>query len=167
MLALGQFRAGRPASRECWFHGLVLDGRGRKMSKSRGNVVTVGQAVGEHGADALRAALLAGCVGAEDVRFDPAVARRYARVPGGGRAGRRAAGRAGPGTGWSTGAGGRRGRAGRRCGRPWTGGTSPGRRGRWTGWRSVWSAGTPAPRERCAAPASARCGPSWRPHTSR
>jgi valyl-tRNA synthetase len=40
--------------RDVFFHGLVRDGQGRKMSKSRGNVVDPLDVIETHGADALR-----------------------------------------------------------------------------------------------------------------
>jgi isoleucyl-tRNA synthetase len=45
---------GVPPYRELLTHGFVVDGEGRKMSKSRGNVIAPQEVVGELGADILR-----------------------------------------------------------------------------------------------------------------
>ncbi|MEU0725952.1 class I tRNA ligase family protein [Streptomyces sp. NPDC006140] len=69
LLAIGTFVTGSPPTRECWLHGLVVDEHGQKMSKSRGNGVTLDDALAEHGRDVLRAALLSACRDAEDIRI--------------------------------------------------------------------------------------------------
>jgi len=63
----GHLAGGRWPAPVAYLHGLVVDGRGEKMSKSRGNVVTLHAAVERHGADVVRGALLAGCRGAANV----------------------------------------------------------------------------------------------------
>jgi valyl-tRNA synthetase len=45
--------------REVYLHGLVLDEKGQKMSKSKGNVINPMEAVAEYGSDALRLGLIA------------------------------------------------------------------------------------------------------------
>ena len=69
LLALGRFVMGEFPTHTCYFHGLVVSADGSKMSKSRGNTVTVPQALAERPADVLRAGLLSGCSGSSDVRL--------------------------------------------------------------------------------------------------
>jgi isoleucyl-tRNA synthetase len=59
------------AYRNVIVNGLLLDAEGRKMSKSRGNVVEPLEAVEEHSADAVRLYLLAGSQVWLPKRFDP------------------------------------------------------------------------------------------------
>jgi methionyl-tRNA synthetase len=80
LLALSRRLAGWFPSDVCYLHGLVLDADGQKMSKSRGNVVSLPDACREHGADVLRAALLAGCREGQDMRLTPGLLRRQARA---------------------------------------------------------------------------------------
>ncbi|WP_337844231.1 valine--tRNA ligase [Thermus sp.] len=51
-------------------HGLVLDEKGQKMSKSKGNVIDPLEMVGRYGADALRFALAYLATGGQDIRLD-------------------------------------------------------------------------------------------------
>jgi len=51
-------------------HGLVLDNKGQKMSKSKGNVVDPLVMVEKYGADALRFGLVHLATGGQDIRFD-------------------------------------------------------------------------------------------------
>ncbi len=51
-------------------HGLVLDKKGQKMSKSKGNVVDPLVMVEKYGADALRFGLVHLATGGQDIRFD-------------------------------------------------------------------------------------------------
>src|SRR3989344_2512049 len=57
MLMLGIYMTGKVPFKEVYFHGLVRDEQGRKMSKSIGNVVNPMVLVEKYGADALRMAL--------------------------------------------------------------------------------------------------------------
>ncbi len=52
-------------------HGLVLDEKGQKMSKSKGNVIDPLEMVERYGADALRFALTYLATGGQDIRLDP------------------------------------------------------------------------------------------------
>lgn len=54
MLMLGIYRTGIVPFKHVYLHGMVLDGKGQKMSKSKGNVVDVMAPIGEFGSDALR-----------------------------------------------------------------------------------------------------------------
>jgi len=51
-------------------HGLVLDEKGQKMSKSKGNVIDPLEMVERYGADALRFALIYLATGGQDIRLD-------------------------------------------------------------------------------------------------
>ncbi len=58
-------------------HGFVLDGEGRKMSKSLGNVVAPQDVVEQYGADILRLWVVSADYG-EDLRIGPEIVRRQA-----------------------------------------------------------------------------------------
>ena len=61
---------GRRPFEAVMLHGLVLDEKGKKMSKSKGNVVDPLELVEVYGADALRYALIHLASGGQDIRFD-------------------------------------------------------------------------------------------------
>ena len=54
LLAISTMLGRGPSFKNCLVNDLVLDGEGRKMSKSWGNVVNPWDAIGTHGADAVR-----------------------------------------------------------------------------------------------------------------
>jgi len=54
LLAISTLLGRGPSFKSCLVNDLVLDAEGRKMSKSRGNVVDPWDAISEHGADAVR-----------------------------------------------------------------------------------------------------------------
>ncbi len=54
MLMLGIYRTGEVPFKHVYLHGMVLDGKGQKMSKSKYNVVDVMKPIAEFGSDALR-----------------------------------------------------------------------------------------------------------------
>lgn len=58
MLLFGYFLTDQPPFTEVYLHGLIRDGKGQKMSKSKGNVVNPLDMVANYGADALRMALV-------------------------------------------------------------------------------------------------------------
>ncbi|MCL6608116.1 MAG: valine--tRNA ligase [Geminicoccaceae bacterium] len=72
MMMLGLFCMDEVPFRDVYIHGLVRDERGKKMSKTQGNVVDPLELVEAYGADALRLALLASTEQGRDVRFGPA-----------------------------------------------------------------------------------------------
>jgi len=71
-LLLGVALKGAAPYRQVLTHGFVMDGAGRKMSKSLGNVVTPQEIVEQSGADVLRL-WVAGCDYTTDVRLGPAI----------------------------------------------------------------------------------------------
>jgi valyl-tRNA synthetase len=60
MIMLGLYATGEVPFREVYFHGMVLDEHGAKMSKSKGNVVNPIDIISEYGSDALRMGVLSG-----------------------------------------------------------------------------------------------------------
>lgn len=59
MIMLGLYTTGQVPFRHVYLHGLVLDEKGKKMSKSKGNVINPMESVAEYGSDALRMGILA------------------------------------------------------------------------------------------------------------
>jgi len=60
MVMLGIYGTGKIPFKDVLFHGIVNDPYGKKMSKSKGNVVNPLELVGKYGADAVRFALIYG-----------------------------------------------------------------------------------------------------------
>lgn len=60
MIMLGLYITGDIPFRTVYLHGLVLDGKGQKMSKSKGNVINPLDITSKYGTDALRMALVVG-----------------------------------------------------------------------------------------------------------
>ena len=58
MVMLGEELTGSNPFHTIYLHGLVRDGQGNKMSKTRGNVIDPIESATEHGVDALRLALV-------------------------------------------------------------------------------------------------------------
>ena len=58
MLMMGLFETGKLPFTHIYLHGLVRDNQGRKMSKSKGNVINPLEVAEKYGADALRFALV-------------------------------------------------------------------------------------------------------------
>ncbi len=58
MIMIGYFATGKNPFQNVFLHGMVRDKTGRKMSKSKGNVINPIDMVDKYGADALRVALL-------------------------------------------------------------------------------------------------------------
>lgn len=59
MIMLGLYRTHQVPFREVYMHGMVLDERGQKMSKSKGNVINPMEIVSSYGSDALRLGVIA------------------------------------------------------------------------------------------------------------
>jgi len=60
MIMMGIYVTGEVPFREVYLHGLVLDEHGKKMSKSKGNVINPMDLVGKYGSDAFRLGILRG-----------------------------------------------------------------------------------------------------------
>ena len=69
MVLMTGFCIGDIPFRTIYLHGLVLDGNGKKMSKSKGNVIDPLDMCEEYGADATRNALIAGLTPGNDQRI--------------------------------------------------------------------------------------------------
>jgi isoleucyl-tRNA synthetase len=78
LLAISTMLGRGPAFRNCLVNDLVLDAEGRKMSKSRGNVVNPWDAIGDHGADAVRWYFITSSNPWLPKRYDPAGVRESA-----------------------------------------------------------------------------------------
>ena len=59
MIMLGIYATGQVPFKDVYLHGLVLDSKGIKMSKSKGNVINPMDLVDEYGSDALRLGIVA------------------------------------------------------------------------------------------------------------
>jgi isoleucyl-tRNA synthetase len=71
LLALSTLVAGKPAYQNVIVLGLILDGKGEKMSKSKGNVVNPWAVMQDQGADALRWYLFTSAPSSAARRFSP------------------------------------------------------------------------------------------------
>ena len=60
MIMMGVYVTGEVPFREVYLHGLVLDAHGKKMSKSKGNVINPMELVAKYGSDAFRLGILRG-----------------------------------------------------------------------------------------------------------
>jgi valyl-tRNA synthetase len=69
MIMLGLYTTGKVPFKEVYLHGLVLDEKGLKMSKSKGNVINPMELVAEYGSDALRLGLVASRSAGQDQAF--------------------------------------------------------------------------------------------------
>lgn len=70
MIMLGLYRTGRVPFKTVYLHGMVRDGKGLKMSKSKGNVVSPLEISEQYGTDALRMALIVGNTPGADINLD-------------------------------------------------------------------------------------------------
>ncbi len=66
MIMFGLFRTGKVPFRTVYLHGLVTDAHGKKMSKSKGNVINPLDMTAKYGTDALRLALTIGITPGND-----------------------------------------------------------------------------------------------------
>jgi len=71
MLMLGKELTGALPFKQVYLDGLVRDSKGRKMSKSLGNIVDPLEIIDKYGADVLRFSLLYGASPGNDVTLDP------------------------------------------------------------------------------------------------
>ncbi len=70
MIFSGIEQTGRVPFHEVNIHGLILDGQGRKMSKSLGNGIDPLEVIDKYGADTLRFSMITGVTPGNDVRFN-------------------------------------------------------------------------------------------------
>lgn len=70
MLMLGLYKTGKVPFTDVVIHGLVRDGKGLKMSKSKGNVIDPLKMIEQYGTDALRMGLLWGGLIENDIALD-------------------------------------------------------------------------------------------------
>lgn len=78
MIMLGLYRTGEVPFKAVYMHGMVLDEKGQKMSKSKGNVINPMEIVAQYGSDALRLGLVSNRSAAQNQAFStaPVVAGR-------------------------------------------------------------------------------------------
>lgn len=71
MVMLGLYRTGEVPFRKIYLHGMVRDKHGKKMSKSKGNVIAPSEIQEKYGTDALRMGLMMNNVPGTDMNLDP------------------------------------------------------------------------------------------------
>jgi valyl-tRNA synthetase len=69
MILMSEYFLGESPFKKVYLHGLVRDEQGRKMSKSLGNIIDPLDIIPEHGADALRLALVIGSTPGNDIKL--------------------------------------------------------------------------------------------------
>jgi valyl-tRNA synthetase len=63
--------------KDIYFHGMILDGKGKKMSKSKGNTLSPIELIDEFGCDATRMALIVGNTPGKDMSLSKDKVRAY------------------------------------------------------------------------------------------
>lgn len=71
MIMFGLYRTGQVPFKSIYFHGLVRDKHGKKMSKSKGNVIAPSEMQEQFGTDALRMGLIVNNAPGTDMNLDP------------------------------------------------------------------------------------------------
>lgn len=71
MIMLGLYRTGKVPFKTIYLHGMVRDKHGKKMSKSKGNVIAPSEIQEKYGTDALRMGLMMNNVPGTDMNLDP------------------------------------------------------------------------------------------------
>jgi isoleucyl-tRNA synthetase len=79
LIAIGTMLGHGPVFRNVVVNDMILDAEGQKMSKTRGNAVVPWDAIGDHGADALRWYLITSSNPWVPKRYDPAGVKEAAR----------------------------------------------------------------------------------------
>lgn len=77
MIMLGLYRTGEVPFRKVYLHGMVRDKHGKKMSKSKGNVIAPSEVQERFGTDALRMGLLVNNAPGSDMNLDPDKVNAY------------------------------------------------------------------------------------------
>lgn len=72
MIMLSLYRTGEIPFKEVYFNGLVLDERGQKMSKSKGNVMNPLEVISAYGSDAFRLGIVMNRTAGQNQAFSPA-----------------------------------------------------------------------------------------------
>jgi len=69
MIMFGLYTTGEVPFKEVYLHGLVLDEKGQKMSKSKGNVINPMEKIDVYGSDALRMGMISGITAGSNQPF--------------------------------------------------------------------------------------------------
>ncbi len=77
MILMSQFLLGEVPFKNVYLHGLVRDEKGRKMSKSLGNIIDPLDMIEKYGADAVRLSLIVGAAPGNDIKLSEDRIRGY------------------------------------------------------------------------------------------
>jgi len=77
MIMFGLYLAKDVPFKDIYFHGMVLDGKGQKMSKSKGNTLSPIDLSDEFGTDAMRMSFIVGNTPGQDMALTPDKVRAY------------------------------------------------------------------------------------------
>ena len=77
MVIFGLYLAGEVPFKDIYMHGMVLDAKGQKMSKSKGNVLSPIDLADEYGMDALRMSLIVGNAPGNDIPLSSDKVKAY------------------------------------------------------------------------------------------
>ena len=77
MIMLGIYRTGDVPFKDIYLHGMVRDAKGKKMSKSKGNVISPLEISEKYGTDALRMGLIVNNAQGVDMNLDPKKVEAY------------------------------------------------------------------------------------------
>ena len=77
MIMVGIYRTGKVPFKKVYLHGMVRDKHGKKMSKSKGNVIAPSEIQEKYGTDALRMGLVVNNAPGTDMNLDPDKVNAY------------------------------------------------------------------------------------------
>jgi valyl-tRNA synthetase len=77
MIMFGIYLTGKAPFKDIYLHGLVRDAQGKKMSKSKGNVISPLEISEKYGTDALRMGLIVNNAPGVDMNLDPKKVEAY------------------------------------------------------------------------------------------